>query len=64
MRASAFFMLISLVIENFYAKLLPLPLEPTQTFMYKGFEGSGREIFSSTLLPLRYITTECQSPYD
>ena len=45
MRASAFFMLISLVIENFYAKLLPLPLEPIQTLIYKGFEGGGRELF-------------------
>ena len=45
MRASAFFMLISLVIENFYAKLLPLPLEPTQTIMHKGFEVGGRGIF-------------------
>lgn len=45
MRASAFFMLISLVIENFYAKLLPLPPKPTQTLMYKGFEGGGRGIF-------------------
>lgn len=64
MRASAFFMLISLVIENFYAKLLPLPLEPTQTLSTKGLKAVEENYFSSTLLPLSYITTECQSPYD
>ena len=36
---------VSLVIENFYAKLPPLPPEPTQILMYKGFEGGGRELF-------------------
>lgn len=30
----------------------------------KGLKAVEENYFSSTLLPLRYITTECQSPYD
>ena len=30
----------------------------------KGLKAVEEEYFSSTLLPLSYITTECQSPYD
>ena len=30
----------------------------------KDFKAVEEDYFSSTLLPLRYITTKCQSPYD
>lgn len=37
------------------------PLKPLCT---KGLKSVEEEYFSSTLLPLSYITTEYQSPYD
>jgi hypothetical protein len=45
MRASAIFYADFLLVSKFFLILLPLPPEPTQTLMYKGFEGGGREIF-------------------
>jgi hypothetical protein len=45
MRASAIFYADFLLVSKFFLILLPLPLEPIQTLIYKGFEGGGRGIF-------------------
>lgn len=64
MRASAFFMLISLVIEIFVQNYFHFHLNQLKPLCTKGLKAVEEEYFSSTLLPLSYITTECQSPYD